>query len=415
MRLPFLPGRSRDAALTFFGIALLVAIAGVGFPSAQAGSVTLHVDLPDRPGAGAKVFQQKNCSRCHALGGRGMAVGPDLGQVGFLGDVLQLAGAFWNHAPVMQQKMTELKISRPVLSTGEAADLVAFLTAYRYYDTLIREAGNPALGRIVFVRKGCAGCHEGTAGRAATAPDLGKYLNGLTPIAIAQAMWAHSPAMTQSMEAAGTPWPTFAGREMTDLTAYLQAGLGTRAWDPGVFELGSPRLGWTLFQSKGCSTCHGVAGVGGTDAPDLGDRGRAMVRSVPEIAGMMWNHSQKMNAEFVRRGMTRATFAGQEMADLISYLYFVNYATERGVPSRGAQLFVETCSSCHAFGKAGTGPDLLAAPGLDTPLGIVAAMWNHATGMQRQAERIHVPWPHLERGDAADLAAFIITRRATKP
>ena len=407
--------RSPGTALVICAATVLAVAAGAGFPSAQTDSVMLSVDLPDRPGVGAKVFERKACSRCHAVGTPGPTIGPDLGRVSFFGDVLDLAGSFWNHAPVMQQRMAALKIARPVLSTNEAADLVAFLTAYRYYDTMIREAGNPALGRVVFVKKGCAGCHEAAPGQSAIAPNLEKYRGYPTAIVIAEAMWRHSPAMTAAMEAKGTPWPTFAGREMTDLTAYLQAGLAPRSWEPAVFDLGNPRLGWTLFVSKGCNACHSVAGSGGKGAPDLGDRGRAMARSVPEIAGLMWNHSQKMNREFIKRGMVRAVFAGGEMADVISYLYFVNYANVRGTSSRGAQVFGKSCSSCHAFGKTMVGPDLLSAPGLDTPLGIIAAMWNHSAAMQQQAARIYATWPHLERGDTADLAAFLISRRAATP
>lgn len=379
----------------------------------QPASVTLSIDLPDRPGAGALVFERKGCGRCHAIGERGPRIGPDLGRITFFGDVLDLAGAFWNHAPAMRQKIAALRIERPVLAPQEAADLVAFLTAYRYYDTMIREAGNPALGRVAFVNKGCAGCHEAAQGQTLPAPDLRKYqASRQAPISIAQAMWEHSPAMTEAMRARGVPWPTFSGREMTDLTAYLQAGLPVRGPEPAVFELGNPRRGRDLFATKGCSACHAIAGAGGQVGPDLGARGRAMARSVPEIAGLMWNHSQQMNAEFTRKGVARATFSGDEMADLISYLYFVNYANVRGTPSRGERLFGQKCSACHVLGQTNVGPDLLTASGLDQPIGVIAAMWNHAASMEQQSMRRSVSWPRLEPGDTADLTAFLITRRA---
>ena len=57
----------------------------------------------------------------------------------------------------------------------------------------------------------------------------------------------------------------------------------------------------------------------------------------------MWNHSQAMAAEFARRGMPRVTFSGEEMADIIAYLYFVNYANVRGRPIAAA-----CCSSTSA-------------------------------------------------------------------
>jgi cytochrome c2 len=415
MQTVFVRTRLAAPAGAALALAALTVAATVRLAAGQPASVMLSVDLPDRPGAGARVFEQKGCARCHAIGERGPRIGPDLGRVVFFGDVLDLAGAFWNHAPVMTQKMAALKIGRPVLASGEAADLVAFLTAYRYYDTMIREAGNPALGRGVFLRKGCAECHEAALGQTMGAPDLRKYRSRQAPILIAEAMWEHSPAMTAAMQARKVPWPTFKGREMTDLTAYLQAGFPARGPDPAVFELGNPRRGRDLFASKGCNTCHPIAGAGGQGAPDLGTRGRAMARSVPEIAGLMWNHSQQMTAEFARRGVARASFSGQEMADVISYLYFVNYANVRGTPSRGGQVFTEKCSPCHTLGRQSVGPDLLSVAGLDQPIGIIAAMWNHAAAMEQQSTRRGVRWPRLERGDTADVAAFLITRRAAKP
>jgi hypothetical protein len=32
------------------------------------------------------------------------------------------------------------------------------------------------------------------------------------------------------------------------------------------------------------------------------------------IAGLMWNHSQRMTAEFARRGVPRVTFSGADLA-----------------------------------------------------------------------------------------------------
>jgi cytochrome c2 len=375
--------------------------------------VTLSVDLPDRPAAGATLFEEKSCARCHSIGGdvKGR-VGPDLGRIVFFGDVLDLGGSFWNHAPVMRQKMAALKIASPTLTADQTANLIAYLTAFRYYDTQLREAGNSALGSIVFVKKGCADCHAPGPERKAQGPALEKYRGRYAPIVFSQALWNHSPAMTKAMQDKGMPQPAFTGREMTDLAAYLQVGLAPGAPDPVVFEPGSPRRGRDLFASKGCATCHAIAGQGGTGGPDLGARGRAMARSVPEIAGVMWNHSQQMTAEFLRRDIARPTFSGQEMADVIAYLYFVNYANVRGTPFRGGQIFSAKCASCHTLGKRAIGPDLLAAQGLDQPIGIIASMWNHAAAMESQASRRGRTLPRLERGETADLAAFLISRRA---
>ena len=404
---------------TTVALALLGVLAGsVGgrVTIAQTQPMLLSVELPDQPAAGATVFTEKGCAQCHSIDGSSKAnVGPDLGRAAYFGDVLDFGGALWNHAAVMRREMKQHTISRPTLSPVEAINLVAYLTSSRYYDTQVREAGNPALGSVVFEKKGCAACHEaGGGGQKPQGPDLRKFRGRYAPIAFTQALWNHSPAMTGAMKAKGMPAPTFASREMTDLAVYLQVGLASGAPDPVVFEPGSPKRGAALFASKSCVTCHAIAGKGGQGGPDLGNRGRAMARSVPEIAGLMWNHSQAMNDEFVRRRVARPTFAGQEMADLIAYLFFVNYTNVRGIPFRGGQVFSKKCAACHTLGRPSVGPDLLAAQGLDQPIGIIASMWNHATAMESEAAKRFRTWPRLERGETADLAAFLISRRQEK-
>jgi cytochrome c2 len=78
-------------------------------------------------------------------------------------------------------------------------------------------------------------------------------------------------------------------------------------------------------------------------------------------------------------------------------------------------VFNRRCSVCHTLGEKKVGPDLLAAPGLDRPVAIIAAMWNHAGAMEKETARRDVPWPRLERGETADLTAFLIVRRQTRP
>ncbi len=377
--------------------------------------VSLTIELPDNPTAGARLFVQKACVRCHALTPGGSSIGPDLTRIHLRGSVLDLAGAFWNHAPVMHEKMADLKIQPPTLNGREMADLVAFLTAYRYYLTELGEPGNPAAGRRVFEAKRCASCHGDSSAWQKPGPTLDRYRGRFSAIYLAQTMWNHGPEMAAVMRGRGVPWPKFKGREMGDLLAYLEAGNGSTADQRVYFEPGSPRRGRELFTAKQCGACHSLGGVGGKGGPDLGARGRDLVGSVSAIAGLMWNHSPAMAAERARRGLGRVTFSGQEMADIISYLYFVNYANVRGTPTRGARLFAAKCSPCHSAdaGKR-IGADLAAVPQLDEPIAIVADMWNHSYEMGRQTRALGLAWPRLEAGEAADLAAFLLQARTPR-
>jgi Ni/Fe-hydrogenase subunit HybB-like protein/cytochrome c2 len=398
-------------ALILVGTAGLSAVRAADKPTASR-DVVLSIELPENPTAGARLFVEKGCVRCHALGGDETRVGPDLGRIHFRGTMMDLAGAFWNHAPVMREKMADLKIQPPQLTSREMTDLVAFLTAYRYYLSEIGQAGNPAAGHAVFTAKGCVRCHGSNAWDK-PGPDLARYRGKFSAIFVAQAMWNHGGEMSAVMRGAGIAWPKFAGSEMGDLLAYLQAGNEGTTEERVYFEPGSPRRGRELFAAKHCVNCHAIAGVGGHGGPDLGDRGRDLVGSVSAIAGLMWNHSERMSAETVRRGFGRVTFSGQEMADIVSYLYFVNYANVRGTPERGGVIFVKKCSPCHSLdGGKRVGPDLATEPGLDQPLAIMAAMWNHAPKMDHELRSRSLAWPRLETGEAADLAAFLLKRRA---
>jgi Ni/Fe-hydrogenase subunit HybB-like protein/cytochrome c2 len=404
------------AAKTVWSLVVIVVLAGGGRAIAQANApphdVVLSIELPDNPTAGARLFVDKGCVRCHALAGDEARVGPDLGRIHFRGTIMDLAGAFWNHSPVMREKMADLKIQPPRLDSRDMTDLVAFLTAYRYYLTEVGQPGNPAAGKAIFVSKGCARCHGSNAWDKA-GPDLARYRGRFSAIFVAQAMWNHGGEMATVMRGQGVPWPKFAGREIGDLIAFLQSGNEGSTAERVYFEPGSPRRGRELFATKRCIECHAIAGVGGHGGPDL-VRGREFVGSISSIAGLMWNHSQGMTAEFARRGLPRVTFSGQEMADILSYLYFVNYANVRGTPDKGAVLFVKKCSPCHSIGGGkGVGPDLGAAASLDQPIAIVAAMWDHAPTMDRELRARGLPWPRLEIGEAADLTAFLVTRRSS--
>jgi cytochrome c2 len=410
-------------ALQFAFAAAVPALVALVLPvrTVAQGTMVLAVELPDGPSAGARLFSQKGCARCHAIGGAtpdpagsgrrvliAPRIGPDLGGTVLVGNVLDLTGAFWNHAPVMGAKMQELGIRRPVVTTAEMADLVAYLTAFRYYDNRVRAPGNPATGRQVFIDKNCAECHEGPISWTMPGPNLEKYRGRYAPIFLAQAMWNHSTKMSERMQTRGVAWPQLTGQQMTDLVAYLQVGVTAGRVEPVYFEPGSPRRGQTLFAEKRCSECHAIAGKGGRGGPELGMRGAEMTRSVPDLAALMWNHRQKMQAEFTRRGIPFATFEGQEMADVIAYLYFVNYAHVTGTPERGRGVFAQHCAACHTQGGKSVGPDLSIASGIDTPIGIIAAMWNHAAGMEAQARQRGLTWPRLAPGDTADLTAFLI-------
>ncbi|MBI2529064.1 MAG: cytochrome c [Candidatus Rokubacteria bacterium] len=139
-----------------------------------------------------------------------------------------------------------------------------------------------------------------------------------------------------------------------------------------------PLAGSRVFGTKGCATCHAVNGLGGTVGPDLGRIARP--RSFYDLATAMWNHLPRMVERMQQRGLSRPHLGVQETADLIGFLYTLNYFDTPGNPAVGARYFAEKrCISCHQVGGSGgvVGPNLDFLKQFASPLFVAAALWNH--------------------------------------
>ncbi|MBZ5648156.1 MAG: cytochrome c [Acidobacteriia bacterium] len=166
--------------------------------------------------AGARIFQQKGCLNCHAVGGKGGGRAPDLGTRTFPRTLGQFAGLMWNHAPRMRASMQAQQVSRPEFSNKEMADLISYLFVQRYFEV----SGNAARGRRVYLEKGCGACHTLGSGTG-KGPDLTRSGTGAAPISIATALWNHGPMMLETMHQEQVAWPRFQPGEIVDLLEFL--------------------------------------------------------------------------------------------------------------------------------------------------------------------------------------------------
>ena len=85
------------AAMALASLVLVAAVAvtaqvpAASRPVAAAALVRLPIELPDNPAAGARLFAEEHCVRCHALGTGESKVGPDLGRIRLgVADLLRL-------------------------------------------------------------------------------------------------------------------------------------------------------------------------------------------------------------------------------------------------------------------------------------------------------------------------------------
>ncbi|NIM51434.1 MAG: c-type cytochrome [Gemmatimonadales bacterium] len=371
-----------------------------GVPSVLAQS---NQPYPGEPIAGRRIFVERGCVRCHAIWGNGGNLGPDFALVGAGRSLQQLAGMFWNHTPRMIETVRERGFQWTSFTEAELADIISYI----YYVKLFDEPGDPSLGERWYREQRCAACHAVGGEGGNGGPALDGYARYVAPIMLAQGMWNHWASMRARLSVDRVPMPTFLGREMADIQAYVRERSSLRGRDLVFLPPPNPNAGRQLFASKGCSGCHGRDGSGTAFGPDL--RSATQRLRVSEIAGALWNHASQMAQVMRARGITFPRFQGTEMADVIAFLYYLRFYEMGGDLRRGELLFTSKgCSTCHApGGESSVGPDLSQSQAVLTPLGLATAMWDHAPAMYDLAQLQHAEWPLFEGDEMRDLSVYL--------
>jgi cytochrome c551/c552 len=382
-------------------VALLVAVAA-GAPAAAAQSAATPAGGGD-PSAGRRVFVERGCVRCHAIWGNGGTLGPDFAIVGAGRSMQQLAGLFWNHTPRMIETFSHSGFQWASLTEAELSDVIGYI----YYVKLFDEPGDPDLGERWFRDKRCVECHRVAGAGGRVGPALDRYARYVAPIMLAEGMWNHGPGMQATQRARGVATPTFVGREMADIQAYIRRTSLLPAREVVFLQPPHPERGRQLFSTKGCVRCHGAGGRGTGLGPDL--RAATLRMRVSEIAGVLWNHSFEMSSRMRALGFAFPQFAGTEMADVIAFLYYLRFNDTQGDSATGEAVFrSKGCASCHRPDSAAAiGPDLARSTAVETPMRLAAAMWNHAPAMYAVMRTRTVEWPRFEGDEMRDLSVFL--------
>lgn len=171
-----------------------------------------------------------------------------------------------------------------------------------------------------------------------------------------------------------------------------------------------PVAGSRVFGAKGCAQCHAIKGTGGKIGPDLGRTQRP--RSFYHLAAEIWNHAPRMAERMRQLGVARPRLDARESADLVAFLFTVDYFDPPGDAGAGRRLFTEKrCVMCHQRGGVGgvVGPNLDALGERASPIYIASAMWNHGPQMSAAMQARGIPRPSFKAGELRDLLAYLAT------
>jgi len=368
-------------------------------------SHALAQGLPEDPTAGARLFVEKGCAKCHAFTGTGNRIIPQIGKMDFGDTQLDLAAQIWNHSPAMIAEMEQTGIKKASLTAQEFSEIAAYLYFLKFFD----EPGDPASGMKIFGQKGCSSCHASSAKSKGVAPKLETFPRNISPVFLSKAMWNHSVPMIAFMAQIGTQWPDFEDREMIDMLEYIKSQ-ARGAEESAFVKPGSPTGGRRVFDARGCKECHSAQGTGAKEGIDLGKRARKFYTSLTRIVSTMWNKGPVIIVKMAQTQCCGPKFTSTEMADLLAYLYFLHYVDEPGNRENGEKLFTDlACTECHGRPAKGTALQYidLSKYRNAAPTEIAAGIWNHTVEMRKAVEKEGIPWPKLKKGEMADLIEFV--------
>ncbi len=355
--------------------------------------------MPDNPLEGRLVFEDKGCLQCHSLSGYGGNDGPDLMKQQFYGSFSVLAALIWNHIPKMNRMFRKLHRERPFISNKDMVRLVGFI----YYLHYLGQPGSVSHGKALLRKKGCLSCHSIKRKGDNAAPDFAEIEFNTSPLFMVQTMWNHFPKMSRKFSAKSKRLPTLLGKDVVDIASYIQT-ISPKTVNTKMTP-GNPNNGEKVFRLKGCLNCHNADEIATEKAaPSL--KRLKLHLSVTEIGALMWNHADSMQESMSEEQIAWPTFKGTEMADLIAYLYFLDFQDKAGNPIEGEVVFEDKrCITCHGSDDD-IGPNLTNGFKLKSPVQMITKMWNHSAGMEDEILSSNENWPKLSADDFINLYAF---------
>ena len=268
---------------------------------------------------------------------------------------------------------------------------------------------DPTKGSRLFVNKGCVRCHSLKGEGGNVGPDFSRVDLGNTQLDMAAKLWNHIPSMNVGMERAKMIKPNMTGQEFTEISPYLYF---LKFFD----EPGDATRGRSIFNEKGCSSCHPPSGKGKEGEPGLDQFPQSI--SPVFLTQSIWNHGPVMIAHMVKLGMKWPVFEGTEMMDLLEYIKLNTKGAKEtafitpGNPKEGKQVFASKgCIKCHAVrGEGGKEAEDLgkrAKTFYKSLTQITSIMWNKGPAVLGKMSQTQIGIPKFTPKEMADLIAYL--------
>jgi len=362
-----------------------------------AGSDKVGGVLPGNPIVAAHVFESKKCVRCHLVDDQHEGYGPDLGRISLSNNMYDLVGRMWNSAPDMIAKMELIRVEFPTLEPIDLANLLAYLGVYQNYVVHYGRIADVENGKQLFQDRKCPSCHTFDPKANTAGPSLSRFRSSSSPLAVLRAMWLHSYYMRKAGVRMGIEWPKFSGGEINDLLAFIVSGDRNSDSPPEFLSPGSPQAGERLIATYDCNKCHSIKGKGENKAPDLGSILTDSKMDVYLILEAFWNHSPKMWETLKKKDKKTPQISTDDLADIVAYLFFVNFDRSGGDVKHGQELFdSRLCSTCHD-------PDLMVGDKMD----FLSKFWNNLPEMLKQSQEQGLEWPTFSDGEVSSMVEYL--------
>lgn len=293
-----------------------------------------------------------------------------------------LASDLWNHTPAMWAAFSGRGVMPPSATESDWRDLFAYFYSLQFSEP----AGEIGRGKRVLETKRCTDCHSLSNAPNGRGPSVQNWAHMDDPVVLVYQLWNHASSMKNTFKRNGIEWKTLTGRDLVDLTAYVQ---NVQSLVPnGEFTLPAPETGKPLFDAN-CGLCH-------RDTNSLAMKLRNKTRM--DIGADIWNHSQKMP--------TVRLVSPDDMRKLLAYVWQLQYDGPPGSSAMGQKAFAEKgCSRCHQ------GPF---KAGRITAFSIVAAAWGPTRVAHHRMIAEGTAWPNLSPADIANLVAYLNSRNPAR-